>query len=84
MTMPTDGSSVARVNGIELGYLVVGEGHSLILLHGGFGTVEMFGPNVELLAAGRQVIGVDSSRVGAPRRLIGRCASRQWPMTSRP
>src|SRR6266571_2568734 len=59
MTMPTDGSSVARVNGIELGYLVVGEGHSLILLHGGFGTVEMFGPNVELLAAGRQVIGVD-------------------------
>src|SRR5438309_6190554 len=59
MTMPTDGSSVARVNGIELGYLVVGEGQPLILLHGGFGSVEMFGPNVELLAAGRQVIGVD-------------------------
>src|SRR5947209_18311786 len=59
MTMPTDGSSVARVNGIELGYLIVGEGQPLILLHGGFGTVEMFGPNVELLAAGRQVIGVD-------------------------
>ena len=32
MTMPTDGSSVARVNGIELGYLVVGEGQPLILL----------------------------------------------------
>jgi pimeloyl-ACP methyl ester carboxylesterase len=28
-------------------------------LHGGFGSVEMFGPNVELLAAGRRVIGVD-------------------------
>src|SRR5881396_753828 len=59
MTMPTDGSSVARVNGIELGYLVVGEDQPLILLHGGFASVEMFGPNVELLAAGRQVIGID-------------------------
>jgi len=50
---------IAEVNGIELGYRVVGEGPPLILLHGGFGTVEMFGPNVDLLAAGRQVIGVD-------------------------
>src|SRR5437660_2171147 len=58
VTMPTN-SSVARVNGIELGYKVVGEGEPLILLHGGFGSVEMFGPNVELLAAGRQVVGVD-------------------------
>jgi pimeloyl-ACP methyl ester carboxylesterase len=57
--MPRNGSSVARVNGIELAYQVVGEGEPLILLHGGFGSVEMFGPNVELLAAGRQVIGVD-------------------------
>jgi pimeloyl-ACP methyl ester carboxylesterase len=55
----TNSSSVARVNGIELGYQVFGEGEPLILLHGGFGSVEMFGPNVELLAAGRQVIGVD-------------------------
>ena len=57
--MPANASNVARVNGIELGYQVVGEGQPLILLHGGFGSVEMFGPNVELLAAGRQVIGVD-------------------------
>lgn len=52
-------STVARVNGIELGYQVVGEGQPLILLHGGFGSTEMFGPNVELLAAGRRVFGVD-------------------------
>ena len=58
-TTPTNSSRVARVNAIELGYLVVGEGEPLLLLHGGFGSVEMFGPNVELLAAGRQVIGVD-------------------------
>ena len=49
----------ATVNGVELGYRVVGEGRPLVLLHGGFGTVEMFGTNVDLLAAGRQVIGVD-------------------------
>src|SRR6184192_4626844 len=57
--MPTDTSAVAAVNGIELGYRVVGDGEPLVLLHGGFGSVEMFGPNVELLAAGRRVIGVD-------------------------
>jgi pimeloyl-ACP methyl ester carboxylesterase len=57
--MPTNPSSLARVNGIELSYQVAGEGEPLILLHGGFGSVEMFGPNVELLAARRQVIGVD-------------------------
>jgi len=57
--MPAGDSKIARVNGIELAYQVFGEGEPLILLHGGFGSVEMFGPNVGLLAAGRQVIGVD-------------------------
>ena len=52
-------STTVRVNGVELAYQVFGAGSPLILLHGGFGSVEMFGPNVNLLAAGRQVIGVD-------------------------
>src|SRR5919197_945561 len=47
------------VNGIDLGYEVFGSGDPLVLLHGGFGSVEMFGPNVDLLAARRQVVGVD-------------------------
>jgi pimeloyl-ACP methyl ester carboxylesterase len=49
----------ASVNGIQLAYQVFGRGDPLILLHGGFGSVEMFGPNVAALAAGRQVVGVD-------------------------
>jgi len=52
-------SNLARVNGIELGYQEFGTGKPLILLHGGFGSLEMFGPNIDLLARGRKVIGVD-------------------------
>jgi pimeloyl-ACP methyl ester carboxylesterase len=54
-------SGLAPVNGIELAWQSFGEGGPapLILLHGGFGSVEMFGPNVAALAAGRRVIGVD-------------------------
>jgi alpha-beta hydrolase superfamily lysophospholipase len=59
VTMPADAIEVAQVKGIERGYQVFGEGEPLILLHGGFGTMEMFGPNLQLLAAGRQVIGAD-------------------------
>jgi pimeloyl-ACP methyl ester carboxylesterase len=57
--MSTHESKLAQVNGIELGYETFGAGDPLLLLHGGFGTLDMFGPNIELLAAGRQVIGVD-------------------------
>lgn len=59
MSRSTSTSTVARVNGIELAYQVFGAGSPLILIHGGFGSVEMFGPNVELLAARHRVIGVD-------------------------
>ena len=56
-TLPETG--LAPVNGIELAYQIHGSGKPLVLIHGGFGSVEMFGPNVAALAAGRQVIGVD-------------------------
>jgi len=55
----TTASGLARVNGIELAYQTFGEGDPLVLLHGGFGSVEMFGSNVDQRAAGRRVIGVD-------------------------
>lgn len=59
-TMPTRPTSgYAPVNGVEVYYEVHGTGKPLVLLHGGFGAIEMFGPVLTALAAGRQVIGVD-------------------------
>jgi len=49
----------ATVNGIKLYYETHGTGKPLILLHGGLGAIEMFGPNLPTLAKGRQVIAVD-------------------------
>ena len=49
----------ADVNGIRLYYEAHGTGKPLILLHGGLGAIEMFGPNLPALANGRQVIAVD-------------------------
>ena len=59
MAATTPASGLAKVNGVELAYQIHGAGKPLVLIHGGFGAVEMFGPNVAALAAGRQVIGVD-------------------------
>jgi pimeloyl-ACP methyl ester carboxylesterase len=54
-------STVTSVNGIQLAYQTFGSGGPapLVLLHGGFGSVEMFGPNLDAFAAGRRVVGVD-------------------------
>jgi pimeloyl-ACP methyl ester carboxylesterase len=49
----------ADVNGINLYYETHGTGRPLILLHGGLGSGEMFGPILPALAADHQVIAVD-------------------------
>jgi pimeloyl-ACP methyl ester carboxylesterase len=49
----------ADVNGIKLYYEIHGAGRPVVLLHGGLGAIEMFGPNLQTLAKGRQVIAVD-------------------------
>lgn len=59
MSSTTATSGLAAVNGIKLAYQIYGSGTPLVLLHGAFGSVEMFGPNIAALAAGRSVIGVD-------------------------
>src|SRR5438128_11091850 len=65
-TMKTDWTTTtkgtgqyAEVNGINLYYETHGVGRSLILLHGGLGSGEMFGPVLPLLAERHQVIAVD-------------------------
>lgn len=49
----------APVNGINLYYEIHGTGKPLIMLHGGFGTFEMFTALSRTLALNHQVIGVD-------------------------
>jgi pimeloyl-ACP methyl ester carboxylesterase len=46
-------------NGVNYYYEVRGRGEPLLLLHGGLGSIDMFGPVLPLLAKERQVIGVD-------------------------
>ena len=49
----------AEVNGINLYYEIHGSGRPLILLHGGLGSGEMFGPVLPLLAERHQVVVAD-------------------------
>jgi pimeloyl-ACP methyl ester carboxylesterase len=51
--------SYAEVNGINLYYETRGSGRPLVLLHGGLGSGEMFGPTLSKLAESHQVIAPD-------------------------
>jgi len=53
------GGAYAEVNGINLYYETHGAGRPMILLHGGLGSGEMFGPILSTLAERHQVIAVD-------------------------
>ena len=48
-----------QANGVSYYYEIHGQGEPLLLLHGGLGSIGMFGPVIPALARGRQVIGVD-------------------------
>ncbi|WP_420125928.1 alpha/beta fold hydrolase [Longimicrobium sp.] len=48
-----------QANGVRYYYEIHGQGEPLLLLHGGLGSIQMFGPVLPELARGRQVIGVD-------------------------
>jgi pimeloyl-ACP methyl ester carboxylesterase len=52
-------SGYVTANGLKYYYQIQGKGEPLLLLHGGLGQIEMFGPNIALFAKNRQVIGVD-------------------------
>ncbi|MER7456378.1 alpha/beta fold hydrolase [Micromonospora sp. NPDC126480] len=51
--------SYAEIDGRQVWYERHGGGRPLVLLHGGFGSTEMFGPLRPALAARRQVVAVD-------------------------
>jgi pimeloyl-ACP methyl ester carboxylesterase len=66
MIMTTDWTTQAKgtgkyaeVNGLNLYYETHGSGRPLILLHGGLGSGEMFGPVLPQLAERHQVVAVD-------------------------
>jgi pimeloyl-ACP methyl ester carboxylesterase len=58
-TRPKGTGAYADVNGVHLYYQTHGAGRPLVLLHGGLGSGEMFGPVTPRLAQGRQVIAPD-------------------------
>lgn len=52
-------SGYVPVNGLRYYYEIHGEGEPLLLLHGGLGSISMFGPVLPALARSRRVIAVD-------------------------
>jgi pimeloyl-ACP methyl ester carboxylesterase len=57
-SVPTKKGHVAA-NGVNYYYEIHGRGEPLLLLHGGLGSIDMFGPILPTLAKERQVIAVD-------------------------
>ena len=51
--------TIAEVNGLQMYYELHGEGSPVVLLHGGLGSGEMFGPVLTLLAEQHRVVLVD-------------------------
>jgi pimeloyl-ACP methyl ester carboxylesterase len=56
---PEKKSGHVEANGVNYYYEIHGSGEPLLLLHGGLGSIDMFGPLLPALAQSRQVIAVD-------------------------
>jgi len=52
-------SGHVEINGVNYYYELHGKGEPVLLLHGGLGSIDMFGPNMPSLAEHREVIAVD-------------------------
>ncbi len=58
-TSATPQTGYAPVNGLQMYYEIHGEGEPLLLLHGAFGTIELWGPILATLSENHQVIAVE-------------------------
>jgi pimeloyl-ACP methyl ester carboxylesterase len=56
---PARKGNIAARGGVNYYYEIHGQGEPLLLLHGGLGSIDMFGPILPALAKQRQVIAVD-------------------------
>jgi len=84
MTETKGTSEYAEVNGINLYYETHGTGQPMILVHGGLGSGEMFGPILPALSERHQVIAVDLQGTAARPTSIGPSTSGSWLTTSGP
>jgi pimeloyl-ACP methyl ester carboxylesterase len=72
----------ADVNGLHHYCETHGTGQPLILLHGGLGSGEMFGPVQPAMAAGHRVIAVDLEGHGRTADIDRPLESASWPTIS--
>ncbi len=58
-TATTPRTGYAPVHGLQMYYEIHGSGEPLVLLHGAFGAIDLWGPILTGLAANHQVIAVE-------------------------
>jgi pimeloyl-ACP methyl ester carboxylesterase len=59
MTETVPQTGYAPINGLQMYYEIHGHGDPLVLLHGAYGTIDLWGPILSTLAEHRQVIAVE-------------------------
>jgi pimeloyl-ACP methyl ester carboxylesterase len=72
MAETTPRSGYAPVNGLQMYYEIHGSGEPLVLLHGSFGAIDLWGPILTTLAENHQVIAVELQGHGHTADIIDR------------
>src|SRR5829696_8001190 len=71
-TVTTSQTGYAPVNGLQMYYEIHGNGEPLVLLHGAFGAIDLWGPILTTLAEHHQVIAVEFQGHGHTADIIDR------------